>query len=531
MDIKESMKLIEEMARFNLGPEYDRILADGEERKARWNDDLVARLRWEDPSRRGILSRLKRIFSANAEKRARAQLRNKEYAKAMEQTAYALQQMMREDSRLDEEANENELYRQFRYQQAEKERGKMTREERLACALEMILDRKLVEATEALKKNIEDPSSTPEEKFIMGEVLEASGSIANAAYMFRFAVEQKTEAAGWPAQEFTESRNKVYTIEWPGFPSGKIFAKEYISDEASLTEFFNTILFRKILGSCVQMPLGFHSTNTRMLLFRAAGNRTLLDVIKENPAEASRIAAVSARMLARIHALGTKVCERGLPPVPTVERLEITDKVQDKREFFTDKMRSLLGEYCRAFPAVMQAGRIDDLAQEYAPVNDHLRSVGRDFYKDHNPRNIVVDIEGNATIIDFEAAHLMPCQIDLVSLLEFGSDYFAERRRRRIIEAYVREKEALLMQDIDRARFMQTYQYAAVQRHLELIAYRSRDYAATADDERREDNLGRLRYHLAAAEKAAERIASDGSSGSTRNIHRVIKEVVKSIKA
>jgi hypothetical protein len=546
MDKKELDQLLDETTRHVLGPHYKEILAESAKRRANWNDDLAERVRWKERPRRGSIFRRAGRFLANSAARetlayihrndpqklleiterqsesdpsnlryikriAEIYLRTDDKAKAMVQTAYALQMMLREDPELRQNAEKDQLMRDWKHKQTEKEKGETTADEHLKNALLLMLNRQFVEAQAELKQALTAENMTPESSFIFGDLLEASGHQSDAFSSYWNAINTKKIEEGWPIAEHTESRNKVYTVDWPSFPSGRIYVKHYNTTQACKNEDANTAAFRHALGDCVQLMIGLGLTqdcniDDRTLMFRAAGDKTLLDVILKDPEDAAQISVLAARLLARIHVFGTKLYERGPPPPSPATRVEVKDVVATDSDFFSKKLMTLLTS-CKDDCTALPARSIDKLVNEYNPINNMLGRVRRDFYKDHNPRNIVVDRAGNITAIDFESAHLAPCQIDLVSLTEFGADYLTERQRKKIIEAYIKEKEGLLKTSIHRRGFMLTYQYARAHRHFEMVVYRSRDYSTSTDEQRREAELRRRDYHLLAAADAIRILA------------------------
>ncbi|MBN1543958.1 hypothetical protein JW898_00685 [Candidatus Woesearchaeota archaeon] len=337
---------------------------------------------------------------------------------------------------------------------------------------------------------------------------------------------------GLPLELHTENRNKVFKVRWESLPETIFYAKEYSTEEAKNTEAANTALFRAYLKHSIQRIMTLSaSRRPDITVFSAAGNQTLDDIIARGRSrKLMKALKEAARLLARIHILGTTVHQRGLPPEAQISEYKISDPVQTDPEYFLHKLDRTLFAFGRdAPPFMISAAEKDNMREGHAAINQHLAEAERDFYKDHNPRNIVIDDMGHAVAIDFESAELLPCQLDLVSLLEFGGDYLTGRQKRMIISEYLLEKEALLRKNIDRRAFMRTYTYAQAQRHLEMIGYRTRDALTAADEQKKDAEIRRREYHIRTAARAIHEIScaerSPGKTARLRTLHEELKKM------
>ncbi|HII71916.1 TPA: phosphotransferase [Candidatus Woesearchaeota archaeon] len=340
----------------------------------------------------------------------------------------------------------------------------------------------------------------------------------------------------WKEREiYTESRNKVSRLN--NHPlSGFVLIKEYNKSRTLAVEKANTKAFRHVLGDSVQRIVAeIYRTPEEMrevlgdayeeipplLVVRTAGTETLMDVVKGNDDERKRwLLKDAARLLARIHTTGNSIfnCMR----LTAEELIEagyddfFHKKVKDTYgaiearmewpagEHFTQRVKDILFTYANEETGLAIDGNSRDrIVRGHAAVNDHLLQLEMEYYKDHNPRNVVLDDLDNLIAIDFETLKVAPCQIDLVSLLEFGSDYITEDERRDVIEEYLKVKEKLSGREIDREEFMLGYRYAQVQRHIELIGYCSRDRAITMHPE---EESKRQKYHIEKAKEAVSRL-------------------------
>ncbi|MFC1742221.1 phosphotransferase [Nanoarchaeota archaeon] len=363
------------------------------------------------------------------------------------------------------------------------------------------------EATESLRDLIHAGKGNAELIFLLAELYEPLGEPILSTMQYGQSLETAIKKSELWIKNYTENRNVVYIIKGSPFFENRMFVKEYNDAKTMETEWNNSRLFRQYLGSQIHTPLttfkGLKSA------FKSAGNMTLQEAIwKSSHRYRQKLLKDAAQLLARIHVLGTKLHERGVPHDACESSYHIEDVLATDRNHFTQKLLDTIFSYSEEDPLlVIPAGAKDKILSEYAAIEDQLNCAERDFYKDHNPRNIIVDEWGNTSAIDFESGKLMPCQIDLVSLLEFGGSYATQKQNDNAIEAYLREKERLLKRDIDRDGFMQTYLYARVHRHIEMVGYRSRDFFQAGCDDKKKAEMGRRQYHQRSAIQALEDLA------------------------
>jgi hypothetical protein len=407
----------------------------------------------------------------------------------------------------------------------------LDRDGKLAQIIIDIFDNKIAKATEETDTLARENKDLPEARFLLADLLELQGEPLRAQIWYTDALGTRIKERGLKPDFFTESRNKVYILRWELFPSGTVFMKQY-SDRQTLTdEWNNSSVFRQFLRGGVQVPLLNLDEFNKSLLFKAAGEKTLAERMRDvSDSEKMRLLRTAAVMLARIHVFGTNLYKRGLPPDSTVTELHINDVVGQDKDYFTGKIDDTLFRYYAEEPETTISQRLQDkVLSSHAVINARLAGASRDFYKDHNPRNIVVDPLDDITAIDFESSKMLPCQIDLVSLLEFGSMYVTEKQKQAVIDAYINEKERLLETDIDRGEFLWTYQYARVQRHLEMVGYRSRDYRLEEDIPKRNADLKRKQCHLRAAADAIAGLKAHESGSGTSDMLTYLHEGVTEI--
>lgn len=411
----------------------------------------------------------------------------------------------------------------------EEEQTELPLDAALAKIICHVFNGEFPEALQQARSSVTLETHSPEFEFLIADLYEKLDDNIAAQVHYRSALRKRISKKILPVEFFTESRNSVYRIAWDHFPSGTIYAKEYLDDKTMNDEWNNTTLFREILGRCIQLPLSQSNTEERTIFFRAAGEKTLQEQIRNRTSrETTRMLAEAAELLAKIHFLGTRVYERGRPPQSTVEDIDIDDVVSANADYFTLRLKDTLLSYNidDTSPIIHDSAKTK-IQETHKVINDHLVQADREFYKDHNPRNIIVDDFGNAIAIDFESSKLLPCQIDLVSLLEFGSDYITKKQKILVINAYIGEKERLLKTKIDRNRFMMTYEYARVQRHLEMIGYRSRDYCLLEDILKKKAELRRRQYHLKTAAEATRELSEreDSRAGELKALSECISSI------
>ena len=103
-------------------------------------------------------------------------------------------------------------------------------------------------------------------------------------------------------------------------------------------------------------------------------------------------------------------------------------------------------------------------------IAEHLSRAQGFYYKDNNPRNILYE-DGIIREIDFEKNLLKSPLIDIVSTTEF-SNYHEKEFSEEMVKKYYNDQNNIIENDLD--EFLKLYEYARVQRHLELAGYRSR---------------------------------------------------------
>ncbi len=399
---------------------------------------------------------------------------------------------------------------------------KSSRKDTLAHVIDQLSTGGVYQATYSLDQIFfEGTQPTPEFYFLRAALFEIAGVLYSADNFYEEAIYQKQSESGMPLEFYNESRNKVYTVRWNDFPGGLLFVKEYSDKRKKNVEWANSQLFRQIIGECIQKTVVTTVSDSHRGFYRAAGDRTLDQELGQvSRRRALTLLKLSAEILAHIHAFGTKVFYKG-EPLEGKTDIEIIDPIRTQREYFLSKLINTFLKYGpEGERPELSDPETERLVAAYTIINKELANTSRDFYKDHNPRNIVVDENRRLTAIDFETAIMMPCQIDLVSLLEFGRNYVTPKQRIKIIETYVLRKEKLTRKKIDRGLFFFNNSYAQVHRHLELAGYRARD-----------GELDMRSYHLSRAVHTLQilrkRDAHSNNAPALAEIHDIVNRLYK----
>jgi N-acetylmuramate 1-kinase len=89
-------------------------------------------------------------------------------------------------------------------------------------------------------------------------------------------------------------------------------------------------------------------------------------------------------------------------------------------------------------------------------------------HRDYHSRNLMVQ-QGRLRLIDFQDARLGPCQYDLASLLYDAYVVLPADLREELLTYFLEQKGAIDGQPLDRASFVQVFEYMCLQRHLKAL--------------------------------------------------------------
>ncbi|MBT7903774.1 hypothetical protein HN587_07980 [Candidatus Woesearchaeota archaeon] len=315
-------------------------------------------------------------------------------------------------------------------------------------------------------------------------------------------------------------------------------SKKEIQDlEAQLLEENNkTKIFREYLPPQVADCLDVRRFNDRLtLVLKIAGNESLYDLLAKR-SQKSLVRAInensskpvfdlsnrehiyghleeSVKLLAQIHNKGFNAEQD--------ETFSLDDIVQKNLYYFTERIHNLfLNSFDNDPDFNISSETKNKITHAYFAVNNFLVTLPRDYYKDHNPKNILLGFFGNVMAIDFEGNKKLPCQLDLVSLLEFGSNYVSEKDKRTLLDIYVktRSKEGQNMDEF----FLMGYYASSIQRNLELFAYRSRDKLRAKYSHEKFALRFEQEYHLMQARDSCESLiqmySQLGQSDEAKNV-------------
>jgi N-acetylmuramate 1-kinase len=89
-------------------------------------------------------------------------------------------------------------------------------------------------------------------------------------------------------------------------------------------------------------------------------------------------------------------------------------------------------------------------------------------HRDYHSRNLMVQ-QGRLRLIDFQDARLGPCQYDLASLLYDAYVVLPADLREELLTYFLEQKVAIDGYPLDRASFVQVFEYMCLQRHLKAL--------------------------------------------------------------
>ncbi len=320
-----------------------------------------------------------------------------------------------------------------------------------------------------------------------------------------------------------EYRNEVMkcTIDSPDaetignllfFKKGK---PEFLKRESKNLEYFN-----KHFSGWVTQPVSLIEQDDELVsVLFSAGKYNLFQRIIEDNCDLfrrSELITGATELLAEIHAKGTE----------GKEELGLEDSV--KEGYFTERVSSVFVNQSRDHGVHYDMKGVSKLLQNYHIVDEHLAVLERDFYKDANLMNWV-DSKFGVQAIDFEGDKLLPCQLDLVSLLEFGHVYLNNNEVEEAIDRYIERKQKVTGKEIDNKEFKISYHYAAIQRHLELTGYRNRDVSNHQNEKWCKKAVP---YHLYQAWHHAGKLREYEKLHNGNNIERVsaLSDIMDSLK-
>jgi thiamine kinase-like enzyme len=264
-----------------------------------------------------------------------------------------------------------------------------------------------------------------------------------------------------------ESRNEVLEYAASEFLKGLLVFKRCDARQGSrlVQERENIISLKNSLGDRIVQSIAYVERDGKAYhVLKHGTSRTLEDVMRTgSPEEKLKCMDEAARLLAKIH--------QSMIPEPQVIACESYYQNRLSSCFYDQLANSPM---CKEIPSSIK----DEFQFLGERVKDELSDAPTGWYKDANPRNWLVEDNGNVVAIDFEHRIRLPVLFDLVSLLEFGPVPASTEIKDRVIEYYLGEFYSISKAPMK--KFMRHYKIAALQRHLELAGYRVRDRDAKA---------------------------------------------------
>ena len=293
----------------------DKLLAEQKAREEAWNDSLLAELKWrrtgwkesylrripasvfnitvrnarlvcyahdQAEERIRVMEKKVRSNPANLKYRfklAEAHLLTGDYKRALGQAAKALEVRAKlKDPVTDRIAGKIEEL--AGPEDAEEKKTDLPVDAAIANIICHVFNGEFSEALDEARGLAYREKDLPELDFLIGDLTEKQGNTIPAQWWYRTALQKMLSKSVLPLEFFTESRNRVFRMRWDYFPSGTLYAKEYLDRQTLQNEWNNTVLFRECLGSCIQLPITEIYSEEDMLFFRSAGETTLQEHIR-----------------------------------------------------------------------------------------------------------------------------------------------------------------------------------------------------------------------------------------------------------
>ncbi|HZX11970.1 MAG TPA: phosphotransferase [Candidatus Nanoarchaeia archaeon] len=276
------------------------------------------------------------------------------------------------------------------------------------------------DAIENIRKTVEDPRSSLEERLFAAELLEEVFDGANA---IRPEWDQMRRmlwdglAHDLPLEEcyqISESKNKVYRIRSGGIIEEMFLLKEsnVLEEERETTERVQGIV-GKYKGYFVSKPVAeVEREGKPLLVVRREPGKTLYEMIKKGE-EYKPLLKPIADILGVIHARFPK--EKAGPQ-------------ENLRELFEERL---------SIPEIDERTR-QRFKKAYAPVEEALKATTFVYYKDGHAENWIYGDNGQIGVLDCEKTRQIPQEVDLVNLMDYAHTLGKEEKQE-IIEHYLRQ--------------------------------------------------------------------------------------------
>ncbi|MEA3514584.1 MAG: hypothetical protein U9R34_03855 [Nanoarchaeota archaeon] len=165
------------------------------------------------------------------------------------------------------------------------------------------------------------------------------------------------------------------------------------------------------------------------------------------------------------------------------EELNLEDPMDSNPNYYTCRFRDIfLKNLSKSGKNVSHKEEKELLFAYGITINSALQDTNKSIYKDANPKNYLVQDNGNVVALDIESNLKVPRHLDVVSLLEFGGDYLTSHQKNTLIEYHRNALSKIPGEDVSIEENKADYHIAAVQRHFELAGYRLGELATNSND-------------------------------------------------
>jgi len=330
-----------------------------------------------------------------------------------------------------------------------------------------------------------------------------------------------------------ESRNEVMTYAASEFLDRNIIFKRGKNQEQLQEEYEATAYFREKLGDRVASPLVFmEHEDLFYFLSEHSGNETLYSLAIKGELTSDLVRS-SLESLALIQIEGENAMDVLGITNPIDESIyvnrfgeELSNQNEDESIYFTHRIEDVFFGQLEDFYEFDDNDLKSRFLSGFGSLNEILVQADRTLYKDSNLRNWVVNRFGDLGAIDFEGLRLMPSQLELVNILEFVN-CFSDNEIEEYLRDYVQFTEDQTGREFDFDDFYMVYRTAAVQRHLELIGYRARDFSKSTDMQNQREQV----YHFNRAQAHLDYLREQGLiAEDTVHLESLIEdlEIIKS---
>ncbi|MBS1267220.1 MAG: Protein TolB [Candidatus Woesearchaeota archaeon] len=322
-----------------------------------------------------------------------------------------------------------------------------------------------------------------------------------------------------------ESRNEVMTYAASEFLQKSLIFKRGTNAQQLQEEFNATTYFRERLGNRIANPLSFvEHDDLFYFLSEHSGNETLYSLAMKGELTQD-LTKQALETLALIQLDAQNITDEINISDPIYEiyytrrnESKISNLGPSGSEYFTNRIDDVFFGQLEDYYGFDDLSLKNKFLSVYEYINHSLVSAERALYKDSNLRNWVVNKSKELGAIDFEGLRLMPTQLELVNILEFVN-CFNDDQVKEFLNDYVGFVETESGKQFDFENFYLLYRQAAVQRHLELIGYRARDFSKSKDMQ----NQSEQAYHFERARDHVNFLINE--SKENKNLEQILLDL------